>query len=118
MKRKKALVLVGIMLCSLMGCGKKQVDYSGATESANGEVAVNGQNTVAESIVIPESAEYTITGAKGTIEVAAQIKVPEEYEKCTVMELSRVVYEDEDIKARADKIFDEGSYFLYMPYNM
>lgn len=117
MKRKIAFVLVGLMLCSLMGCGKKQVDYSGATEAGNGEVAVEGQNTVAESIEIPESAEYTITGAKGTIEIAAEIKVPEDYEKCTVMELSRVVYEDEDIKAMADKIFDEGSYFLYMPYN-
>ncbi len=117
MKRKTALVLVGVMLCSLMGCGKKDVDYSGATESANGEVAVESQTTVAESIVIPENAEYTITGAKGTIEVAAEIKVPEDYERCTVMELSRVVYEDEDIKAMADKIFDEGSYFLYMPYN-
>lgn len=117
MKRKTALVLVGVMLCSLMGCDKKDVDYSGATESANGEVQVESQTTVAESIEIPETAEYTITGAKGTIEVAAEIKVPEEYEKCTVMELSRVVYEDEDIKAMADKIFDEGSYFLYMPYN-
>ena len=117
MKRKTALVLVGIMLCSLMGCGKKEVDYSGATEAGNGEVAVEGQTTVAESIEIPESAEYIITGTKGSVEVAAEIKVPKEYEKCTVMELSRVVYEDEDIKAMADKIFDEGSYFLYMPYN-
>ncbi len=117
MKRKTALVLVGIMLCSLMGCGKKEVDYSGATEAGNGEVAVEGQATEAETIEIPENIEYTITGAKGTIDVAADIKVPEDYEKCTVMELSRVVYEDEDIKAMADKIFDEGSYFLYMPYN-
>ncbi len=117
MKRKTAMVVVGIMLCSLIGCGKKEVDYSDATESANGEVQVESQTTVAESIEIPETAEYTITGSKGTIEVAADIKVPEEYEKCTVMELSRVVYEDDDIKAMADKIFDEGSYFLYMPYN-
>ena len=117
MKRKIAIGLVGLMLCSLIGCGKKDVDYSGATESLNGEVAVEGQTTVAQSIEIPETSEYTITGAKGTIEVAAEIKVPEEYEKCTVMELSRVVYEDGDIKAIADKIFDEGSYFLYMPYN-
>ncbi len=100
-----------------MGCGKKEVDYSGATEAGNGEVAVEGQTTVAESIEIPETAEYTITGDKGTIEVAAEIKVPKDYERCTVMELSRVVYEDEDIKTMADKIFDEGSYFLYMPYN-
>ena len=117
MRRKTAMVVVGIMLCSLIGCGKKEVDYSSATESANGEMQVEGQTTVAETIEIPENIEYTITGAKGTIEVAAEIKVPEEYEKCTVMELSRVVYEDEDIKAMADKIFDEGSYFLYMPYN-
>ncbi len=111
------MVVVGIMLCSLIGCGKKEVDYSDATESANGEVQVESQTTEAESIEIPENIEYTITGAKGTIDVAAEIKVPEDYEKCTVMELSRVVYEDEDIKAMADKIFDEGSYFLYLPYN-
>ncbi len=117
MRRKTAMVLVGLMLCSLMGCGKKEVDYSDATESANGEVQVESQTTEAESIEIPENIEYTITGAKGTIDVAAEIKVPEEYEKCTVMELSSVVYEDQDIKAMADKIFDEGSYFLYMPYN-
>lgn len=117
MRRKTAMVVVCIMLCSLIGCGKKEVDYSDATESANGEVQVESQTTEAQSIEIPENIEYTITGAKGTIDVAAEIKVPEEYEKCTVMELSRVVYEDEDIKAMADKIFDEGSYFLYMPYN-
>jgi len=117
MRKKSAVGLVILMLCSLIGCGKKDVDYSGATESANGEVHVESQTTVAQSIEIPENIEYTITGSKGTIEVAAEIKVPEEYEKCTVMELSRVVYEDEDIKTMADKIFDEGSYFLYMPYN-
>lgn len=119
MRKKSAAGLVVLMLCALMGCGKKEVDYVDSTEGQNGEIQTVTESTVAVSDEdIPEQLEYTITGDKGTIEVAAEVKLPEDYERCTVMELADDTLEDEDIKAMADKVFDEGSYFLYMPYNM
>lgn len=105
-----------LILCSLVGCGKKQVDYSKATEVEDGYSATEDQQNLTEE-VIPEHLEYVIQGDLGDVTVYADIKLPDAYKKCAVVELTETPFEDEDIKAIADNIFDKGTYFLYMPYN-
>ncbi len=113
--RKKGLLL-SFMLVSVLSftaCGKKEVDYSNATENAPTEQ--QGPAMVADEI--PEHWNYETTGALGTVKVDADITLPENYSKCTVMEFTRDDFTDEDIKPMADKIFGEGNHFLCMPYN-
>ncbi|MBQ8317575.1 MAG: hypothetical protein IJX85_04495, partial [Lachnospiraceae bacterium] len=74
--KKIAITLAIVMLCPLSGCGKKQVDYSDATE---------GQVEVVESD-IPQHLDYTITGAYSDVVVNADVVVPDAYKSCTVME--------------------------------
>lgn len=116
MKRKTTIGLVIIILSTLMGCGKKQVDYSGATEGLN-EDATSYESQLVEQENIPEHLEYVISGEMGDVTVYADVKLPEAYNKCAVVELKDTPFEDGDIEKYADIIFDEGSYFLYMPYN-
>lgn len=105
--KKTAISLVIIMLCSLAGCGKKQVDYADATE---------GQVEVVEDD-IPQHLEYTITGEKCDVVVNADVIVPSAYKSCTVMELSKKTFDTSDIEYYVDYFFDAGTDFLYMPYN-
>ncbi len=105
--KKIAIALAIVMLCPLAGCGKKQVDYSDATE---------GQVEVVESD-IPQHLDYTITGAYSDVVVNADVVVPDAYKSCTVMELTKKTFETSDIEYYVDYFFDEGTDFLYMPYN-
>ena len=105
--KKIAITLAIVMLCPLSGCGKKQVDYSDATE---------GQVEVVESD-IPQHLDYTITGAYSDVVVNADVVVPDAYKSCTVMELTKKTFQTSDIEYYVDYFFDEGTDFLYMPYN-
>ena len=105
--KKTAIGIAMIMLCALAGCGKKQVDYSDATE---------GQVEVVESD-IPKHLDYTITGAYSDVVVNADVVVPNAYKSCTVMELTKKTFETSDIEYYVDYFFDAGTDFLYMPYN-
>ncbi len=106
--KKIAITLAIVMLCPLSGCGKKQVvDYSDATEG-QAEVAEDG---------IPQHLEYTITGKATDVVVNADVVVPDAYKSCTIMELTKKTFETSDIEYYVDYLFDEGTDFLYMPYN-
>lgn len=105
--KKIAIALAIVMLCPLSGCGKKQVDYSDATEG-QAEVAEDG---------IPQHLEYTITGEVTDVVVNADVVVPDAYKSCTIMELTKKTFETSDIEYYVDYLFDEGTDFLYMPYN-
>ncbi len=105
--KKIAIALAIVMLCPLSGCGKKQVDYADATE---------GQVEVVED-GIPKHLEYTITGEATDVVVNADVVVPDAYKSCTVMELTKKTFETSDIEYYVDYLFDEGTDFLYMPYN-
>ncbi|MBE5934065.1 MAG: hypothetical protein E7263_11670 [Lachnospiraceae bacterium] len=109
-------VLALSLVIGLTGCGKKQVDYSDATEGVHGDTTSDASQ-LSEEDNIPEHIEYVIQGEMGDITVYADIKLPDAYRKCAVVELEETPFEDEDIKKYADLIYDEGSYFLYMPYN-
>lgn len=100
-----ALTLLGLTTCG----GKKKVEYN-VTEGGE------GSNQATEE-VIPERLEYFIQGELGDVTVYADVKLPDAYQNCAVVELEEAPFEDEDIKRLADSIFDQGTYFLYMPYN-
>ncbi len=105
--KKIAIALAIVMLCPLSGCGKKQVDYSEAN-AGQAEVVEDG---------IPKHLEYTITGEANDVVVNADVVVPDAYKSCTVMELTKKTFETSDIEYYVDYFFDEGTDFLYMPYN-
>lgn len=103
------LSLSAFAMLSLTACdNKKQVDYT--TEATEG---------IADTMIeaeIPDKVSYELEGEGGTIIVDADIILPENHDKCTVMEYSKVRFTDEDVKRLAEQIFDKDSYFLYMPY--
>ncbi|MBO5387898.1 MAG: hypothetical protein J6A59_07155 [Lachnospiraceae bacterium] len=105
--KKITIALAIVMLFPLSGCGKKQVDYSEATK---------GQTEVVED-GIPQHLEYTITGEATDVVVNADVVVPDAYRSCTVMELTKKTFQTSDIEYYVDYFFDEGTDFLYMPYN-
>lgn len=95
---------------SLTSCSRqKQIDYT--TEVTE---------EVVDEIIEPEITDkvsYELIGEDGTIIVNAEINLPENYDKCSVVEYSIVRFTDEDVKNIAQKVFDSDSYFLYMPYS-
>mgnify|MGYP003294792900 CR=1 FL=1 len=104
------LALTAFAMLPLTACGnKKQVDYTTeATEEAADAM------TEAE---IPDKVSYELEGEGGTIIVDADIILPENHDKCSVVEYSKLRFTDEDVKRLAEQIFDKDSYFLYMPYS-
>lgn len=118
MKRKSIyLALATISLIALAGCGKKQVDYNVTETPGGAEITEAVDNPEATESDIPETLNYELVGKMSTIRVNATVKLPDKYTQCSVVELGKKSYEDADIKYYADKIFDKGSYFLYMPYS-
>lgn len=118
--RKKSFYLGIVMLAclSLTACGgKKKVDYD-VTEVSGGTESDAPSEQVAPEDEIPETLTYELVGDMATIKVDANIMLPNDYQTCPVVEFSKDPYEDADIKYYADKIFDKGSYFLYMPYSL
>lgn len=114
-KYKHRLLLICLSLCGLTigGCSNKEVDY---TTEATEEIIEENIETA-----IPEKVSYELIGEGGeeggTIIVDATINLPENYDKCSVVEYSIVRFTDEDVKNIAQKVFDTDSYFLYMPYS-
>ncbi len=109
MKKTAIIGLISIAILSLAACSnQKQVDYTTeATEEAADAM------TEAE---IPDKVSYELEGEGGTIIVDADIILPENHDKCSVVEYSKLRFTDEDVKRLAEQIFDKDSYFLYMPY--
>ena len=114
---KKKILYTGILALTLLGLtacgGKKEVDYN-VTEGEDGQVTEQAANSQME---IPETLAYELEGKTSYIRVNATVNLPDKYNQCSVVEFSKKPYEDADIKYYADKIFDPGSYFLYMPYS-
>ncbi len=109
---KKTIItgLITIAILSLTACSnQKQVDY---TTEATEEAA----DAMVES-EIPDKVSYELIGEGGTIIVDADIILPENHDKCSVVEYSIKRFTDEDVKSLVEKIFDKDSYFLYMPYS-
>ena len=116
MKKRIAIGLVVSMLCTLTGCEKKQEENASPTD-ASSIVELEEVVDAGGAEEIPESLDYTVVGDNCTVTVSADVTVPDNYNSCTVMSLADDSFDDEDIKSMVEKIFDEGSYFLYMPYN-
>ncbi len=109
MKKSIITLMVSVILISLPGCGdRKNVDYD-----------VSEEVTTTESVEeIPSEMVATLYGNDVCLDIDAELIVPEEYEKCAVLSVVPDYFEESDIEEMCNKIFDEGSYFLYMPYNM
>lgn len=117
-KRKSIyLTLATIAIIALTGCGKKQVDYNVTDSAGNAQITEAGDNQDTIETEIPETLAYELEGKNSYIKVDATVKLPDKYNQCSVVEFSKKPYEDADIKYYADKIFDPGSYFLFMPYS-
>ena len=118
MKRKSIyLALATISLIALTACGKKQVDYNVTETPGGAEITEAADNPQAIESEIPETLTYDLEGKMAYINVNATVKLPDKYNQCSVVEFSKKPYVDADIKYYADKIFDPGSYFLFMPYS-
>ncbi len=109
MKKIYMISCLFLILVSLTGCGdKKEVDYD-----------VSEQTVITEEEAdIPSEMVAEFYGENYRLKIDAEIKLPEEYENCAVLSVTPDYFEEADIEELSNKIFDEGSYFLYMPYNM
>jgi len=122
-KNKAIMVAACLTMCLLCGCNdKKDVIYNKDTSTVGEEAT--GDTEGAEEIPLeeekgdlPEMYTYQVTGELCTINVIAKVKAPKDYKRCPVVEFTRDVIEEEDIKTYADMVFDDDSYFLYMPYD-
>ncbi len=114
--KKGKIILMLALLLGLSGCGRKDVDYSAATEGQDKTTSgVEEQADIGEDI--PGHVECSINTLYGdVIEINADVKLPSAYNKCTVMELSCETFEAADIEYYVDLLFDKGTDVLYMPY--
>lgn len=123
MKLKKGIKLTVLLLtsaCMLTACkDNKHVNYNTETTATSGEILSTETDATASlnDWEVPERLEETITGERRDVKIYADITVPDAYKKCSVVELVRDDFTDEDIVDMAEKIFDSGSYFLCMPSN-
>lgn len=112
---KKKIYLAGIIsfcISLLAGCESKQSE----TTVATGTDALVLEEISSED-EIPETVSEVVNGEYGSAVIEAEVKLPEKYNTCSIVELETDFYDDQDIKDIATQIFDDGSYFLYMPYN-
>ncbi len=118
MKRKTIYITLAVCaFFALTACGEKQVDYNVTETPGGAEITEAADNPQAIESEIPETLTYDLEGKMAYINVNATVKLPDKYNQCSVVEFSKKPYEDADIKYYADKIFDPGSYFLFMPYS-
>ncbi|MBE5952644.1 MAG: hypothetical protein E7257_00625 [Lachnospiraceae bacterium] len=122
----KALACLMVMVTTLTACGeKKEVDYvdnQNVSESvASMEEVSGGASSEATGEVVyeeaPEHITYDVVCDRVTVTVDADVSLPQKYEQCKVVELEKSVMSDEELKSYVESTFDEGSYFLYMPYS-
>ncbi len=111
-------VLALSLVIGLTGCGKKQVDYSDATETVqSGLGSASETDTAFDNEEIPTHLDMTIEGALSRTIIDADIILPDGYKNCTVIECTDIDFTDEDVQNFAQQIFDKDSYFVYMPYS-
>ncbi len=107
MKKLSWILIITLLASCLSACGRKEtVIYQGDTASTSD--ATDGPI---------RNLDYTVPGDKGTLTVQAQVDTSLAEKSAPVASLSRADFTDEDIQAYADRIFDEGSYSLFMPYD-
>lgn len=105
------LAVVMLVVFSLPGCG----DKNNTTSVATGTDALILEEVPDESEIV-ENVTYESTGSKGTVSIDASVITPEKIDDCSVYSLEFDFFDDDDLKTLVENIFDEGSYFLYMPY--
>lgn len=118
----KALACLMVMATTLTACGeKKEVDYVDSPTQSESSVTMEEatDGTTGEIVYeeAPEHIAYHVFCDKVTVTVDAVINLPNKYEQCKVVELEKAVMTDEELKSYVESTFDEGSYFLYMPYS-
>ncbi len=118
----KALACLMVMATTLTACGeKKEVDYVDNPTQSESSVSMEelGEGTSGDEVYeeAPEHINYDVVCDKVTVTVDADISLPKKYEQCKVVELEKAVMTDAELKSYVESTFDEGSYFLYMPYN-
>ncbi len=107
-------IIIPFIMCGLLtGCGERAGDSNQEALSSEESLVLD---EISEDSDIPASITYQSTGTRGSLNIDANVILPQNINDCPIYALEKVYFEDEDIKLYADKIFDEGSYFLYMPY--
>ncbi len=110
--KKIGLIMVGVIfLTTLSACD----DKNNTTTVATGTDALILEE-VPEETELVENVVYESTGNSGSVSIDATVITPEKIEDCPVYSLEFDFFDDEDVKKLVESIFDEGSYFLYMPY--
>lgn len=112
MKKKYITGVVLMILCAMTGCGSK----TETTTVATGTDALVLEEISSED-EIPETVSEVVEGEKGCVTIDAEVILPEKYNSCKLIELETDYYDDLTLKNLAEQIFDDGSYFIYMPYN-
>ena len=110
--KKIGLIIAGaIFLIALPSCG----DKNNTASVASGTDALILEEVPDEG-EIAENVTYESTGSKGSVSIDASVITPEKIDDCSVYSLEFDFFDDDDVKTLVENIFDEGSYFLYMPY--
>ncbi len=110
--KKISLIIIGaIFLTTLSGCG----DEKDKTTVVSGDDAFVLEE-IPEEEKIMGNVVYESTGNSGSVSIDATVITPEKIEDCPVYSLEFDFFDDEDVKKLVENMFDEGSYFLYMPY--
>lgn len=112
--KKIHLTIIGMMLLGAMtGCGSKKDTTTIATATTTDALIIEEVTTEDE---VMENVVYESVGSHGSVNINAEVVMPEKSENCEIYSLEIDFFDDEDVKTLVDNIFDEGSYFLYMPY--
>ncbi|MBE5945415.1 MAG: hypothetical protein E7259_00585 [Lachnospiraceae bacterium] len=115
-KKKVCMVAMGMLLLGLTGCGEEKTTTteSSSTDATSTDALVLEEVSEEEGIV--ENVVYESTGSKGGVNINAEVVIPEKNDECLLYSLEKDNFDDDDVKTMVESIFDEESYFLYMPY--
>lgn len=113
---KKRMILLNcilVMSCMCTGCKREEkISYEAVTSNQLTE-----EVAFADDIEIPDHLDMTIEGAYSRTTINADIILPDGYKNCSVVEYTDKNFTDEDINRYAQLIFDDDSYFVYLPYS-
>ena len=113
---KATKILIIMMMCiTLVGCGKKKVEYTTDDTYVNTEEGAY-ENDVYDGD-IPETVSYTVERGETSPEYVVDATVNANLDEVNIYDISFDDIDDNYVKNICSSVFDDGDYYVVRPYS-
>lgn len=113
---KATKILIIMMMCiTLVGCGKKKVEYTTDDTYVNTEEGAY-ENDVYDGD-IPETVSYTVERGETSPEYVVDATVNANLDEVNIYDISFDDIDDNYVKNICSNVFDDGDYYVVRPYS-